>query len=61
MESVQIMPKTSKVGQIRERVGSRRGHNIGVVAAARQQVEYVFYALRDGHVRALEHPHWEAA
>jgi len=55
VESVQILPKTSKVGQIRERVGSRRGHNIGVVAAARQQVEYVFYALRDHHVRALDH------
>jgi transposase len=55
VESVQVLPKTSKVGQIRERVGSRRGHNIGVVAAARQQVEYVFYALRDHHVRALDH------
>jgi transposase len=55
VESVQILPTTSKVGQIRERIGSRRGHNIGVVAAARQQVEYVFYALRDHHVRALHH------
>jgi transposase len=55
VESVQILPKTTKVGQVRDRVGSRRGHNIGVVAAARQQVEYVFYALRDHHVRALDH------
>jgi transposase len=55
VESVQVLPKTSKVGQIRERVGSRRGRNIGTVAAARQQVEYVFYALRDHHVRALDH------
>jgi transposase len=55
VESVQILPKTTKVGQIRERVGSRRGHNVGVVAAARQQVEYVYYALRDHHVRALQH------
>jgi transposase len=54
VESVQVLPKTSKVGRIRERVGSRRGHNIGVVAAARQQVEYVFYALRDHQVRALD-------
>jgi transposase len=53
VESVQILPKTSKVGQIRDQVGARRGHNIGVVAAARRQLEYVFYALRDGHVRAL--------
>ena len=54
IESVQILPKSSTVGQIRERVAARRGRNIGVVAAARQQLEYVFYALRDHHVRALE-------
>jgi transposase len=53
IESVQILPKTSTVGRIRERVADRRGRNIGVVAAARQQLEYVFYALRDHHVRAL--------
>lgn len=53
VESVQTLPKTSTVGMIRERVGARRGRNIGVVAAARRQLEYVFYALRDGHVRAL--------
>ena len=34
----------------------RRGHNIGVVAAARRQIEYVYYALRDHHVRALHSP-----
>jgi transposase len=53
VESVQRLPATSKVGQIRDRVGARRGHNIGVVAAARRQLEYVYYALRDHHVRAL--------
>jgi transposase len=53
VESVQILPKTSPVGQIRDRVAARRGHNIGVVAAARRQLEYVYYALRDHHVRAL--------
>jgi len=56
VESVQILPKTSRVGAIRDRVGQRRGRNIGVVAAARQQLEYVFYALRDHHVRALQRP-----
>jgi transposase len=56
VESVQILPKTSRVGVIRDRVGQRRGRNIGVVAAARQQLEYVFYALRDHHVRALHRP-----
>jgi transposase len=56
VESVQILPKTTAVGQIRDQVGARRGRNIGVVAAARRQLEYVFYALRDLHVRALGTP-----
>ena len=54
IESVQILPKTSVVGRIRDRVGDRRGRNIGVVAAARRQLEFVFYALRDHRVRALQ-------
>ena len=53
VESVQILPAATAVGQLRERVAARRGRNIGVVAAARRQIEYVFYALRDHHVRAL--------
>jgi transposase len=56
VESVQILPNTSMVGQIRDRIAARRGRNIGVVAAARRQLEYVYYALRDGHVRALHAP-----
>ena len=47
--------------RLRDRVADRRGANIGAVAAARQQVEYVFYALRDHHVRALHRPPREAA
>jgi len=54
VESVQVLPAHTKVGGIRDRVAARRGRNIGAVAAARQQIEYVFYALRDGHVRALQ-------
>jgi transposase len=53
VESVQILPKTTVVGQFRDRVAARRGRNIGAVAAARRQLEYVYYALRDHHVRAL--------
>ena len=37
-------------------VAARRGTNIGVVAAARRQLEYVYYALRDHHVRGLSNP-----
>jgi transposase len=61
IESVQMLPKTTTVGIIRDRVGARRGRNIGVVAAGRRQLEYVFYALRDHHVRALDHPRASAA
>jgi transposase len=53
VESVQILPAHTKVGAVRDRVAARRGRNIGVVAAARVQIELVFYALRDHHVRAL--------
>lgn len=62
VESVKRIGAHTRVGALRDRVADRRGKNIGAVAAARQQVEYVFYALRDGHVRALQrHPHREAA
>ncbi|TDO27960.1 transposase IS116/IS110/IS902 family protein [Kribbella sp. VKM Ac-2527] len=54
VESVQILPDTTLVGRFRDRVAARRGRNIGVVAAGRRQLEYVFYALRDHHVRALD-------
>jgi transposase len=53
VESVQRLPATSHLGAFRDQVGARRGHNIGVVAAARRQLEYVYYALRDHHVRGL--------
>ena len=61
VESVKRVGPHSRVGALRERIADRRGANIGAVAAARQQFEYVFYALRDGHVRALQHPHRESA
>ena len=60
VESIKRVNSHSKVGALRDRVADRRGANIGAVAAARQQVEYVFYALRDGHVRALAHPSRES-
>jgi transposase len=56
VESVKKAPKHSPIGQLRERVTPRRGANVATVAAARQQLEYVYYALRDGHVRALQNP-----
>jgi len=56
VESVKRVGPHTRIGALRDRVAERRGGNIGAVAAARQQVEYVFYALRDGHVRALHTP-----
>jgi transposase len=53
VESVQTLPKTNPLAIFRDRVGARRGRNIGVVAAARRQLGHVYYALRDHHVRAL--------
>lgn len=54
VESVQALGPSTVVGAHKRRVADRRGTNIGKVAAARKQVEYVFYALRDHHVRALQ-------
>jgi transposase len=56
VESIQRVGAHTRVGALRDRVAERRGANIGAVAAARQQIEYVFYALRDHHVRALHPP-----
>ncbi|MGB8382750.1 MAG: IS110 family transposase [Dermatophilaceae bacterium] len=53
IESVQVLGPSTGAGRVKHRVGDRRGRNIGKTAAARQQLEYVYYALRDGHVRAL--------
>ena len=50
---VQVLPQTSTVGAFRDRIGAKRGRNIGVVAAARKQIGHVYYALRDHHVRAV--------
>jgi transposase len=53
VEAVQRVGEHTRTGAVRERVAARRGHNIGVVAAARELVELVFYGLRDGHIRRL--------
>jgi transposase len=56
VEAVQRVPAHTRLGQVRDQVGARRGRNIGVVAAARQLTELVFYGLRDGHIRCLYAP-----
>jgi transposase len=56
VESVKRLGPTHVVGAYKKQVADRRGKNIGTVAAARKQTEFVFYALRDHHVRALHPP-----
>jgi transposase len=53
VEAVQRIPTHTRLGQVRDQVGQRRGHNIGVVAAARELITLVFYGLRDHHLRCL--------
>ncbi|WP_308283450.1 IS110 family transposase [Pseudonocardia nigra] len=54
VEAVQRVPAHTLLGQIRDRVGERRGvRNIGAVAAARELTTLVFYGLRDHHIRCL--------
>ena len=53
VEAVQRIGGHTRLGQIRDRVGKRRGRNIGIVAAARELITLVFYGLRDHHIRRL--------
>jgi len=56
VEAVQRTPAGTPVHQARDAIIARRGiqaRNIAKVAAARKLLTYVFYAMRDGHVRAL--------
>jgi len=59
IEAVQRTPAGTPVRQARDAIITRRGpqaRNIAKVAAARKLLTYVFYAMRDGHVRALDTP-----
>jgi transposase len=53
VEAVQRVSAHTRLGQVRDRIGERRGRNIGVVAAARELITLVFYGLRDHHIRCL--------
>lgn len=56
IESISKLGPRTVLGAYKKQVADRRGKNIGKVAAARKQVEFVSYALRDHHVRALHRP-----
>jgi transposase len=56
MEAIQHVPAGHPLRQRKEDILARRGQeakNIAKVAAARQLLTWVFYAMRDGQVRAL--------
>jgi transposase len=55
IEAVQRAGVDTPLGIHRDRVATRRGRNIGKVAAARELIELVYYALRDHTVRRLTH------
>jgi hypothetical protein len=59
IEAVQRQPAGSRPRQVKDAIIARRGtqaRNIAKVAAARKLLTYVFYAMRDGHVRSLDTP-----
>jgi transposase len=56
VEAIQHQPAGSPPRELKDAIITRRGiqaRNIAKVAAARKLLTYVFYAMRDGHVRAL--------
>jgi transposase len=56
IEAIQHQPAGTPIRDIKDRIIARRGkeaRNIAKVAAARQLLTCVFYAMRDGHVRSL--------
>jgi transposase len=56
VEAVQRVPAACRLGQRRDHIAARRGRNIGIVAAARELIELVFYGLRDHHIHCLDRP-----
>jgi hypothetical protein len=55
VEAIQRTDKHTRLGRVRDQIAQHRGTNIGKVAAARELIELVFYGLRDGHIRCLNH------
>jgi hypothetical protein len=56
VEAIQRLPADSPIRDVKDRIVARRGkeaRNIAKVAAARQLLTCVYYAMRDGQVRSL--------
>jgi transposase len=56
IEAVSGAARDPRCNKVKARVGARRGHNIGRVAAARHLLTLVYYGLRDDHIRCLDAP-----
>jgi transposase len=57
IEAVQRVPASAGwLVSTRSRLTEARGRNIATTAVARRLPALVFYGLRDGHIRALDHP-----
>ena len=54
VEAAQGAHNAGWLTQTRTRIAERRGRNIATVAVARKLLTYVYYGLRDGHIRALQ-------
>ena len=56
IEAAQKLRKDSWLREERERLAERRNsRNIAKTAIARKIITLVYYSLRDGHIRCLEH------
>jgi transposase len=53
IEAVSGAARDPRANAVKIRVGARRGHNIGRVAAARHLLTLVYFGLRDGSIRCL--------
>jgi transposase len=56
IEAVTGAHREPRLMAIKQRVGERRGRNIGKVAAARHLLTLVYYGMRDGEIRCLREP-----
>jgi hypothetical protein len=54
VEAAQGARNADWLTETRTRIADRRGRNIATVAVARKLLTFVYYGLRDGHIRALD-------
>ncbi len=54
VEAAQGARNAGWLTEARTRIAKRRGRNIATVAVARRLLTFVYYGLRDGHIRALD-------